>query len=82
MNTPVEYGSDGALVLNSPVKLPDVLDMLVVGGGPAGTATAFHAKELGLSALVIDYDDLMKRIRDYPKDKMILPDFEIGRAHV
>ncbi len=78
MSTPVEYQSDGSLVLKSPVKLPEVLDMLVVGGGPAGTAAAFHARELGLSALVIDYDDVMKRIRDYPKDKQILPDFGGG----
>jgi len=54
------------------------LDILVVGGGPAGTATAFQATELGLSVLVIDYDDLMKRIRDYAADKLILPDFGGG----
>lgn len=53
----------------------DPLDALVVGGGPAGTAAAFRARELGLRALVIDFDDILKRIRDYPKDKPILPDF-------
>ncbi len=74
----IEYKSDGSLVLNQPVQLPEVLDLLVVGGGPAGTAAAFRAKELGLNVLVIDYDDLMKRIRDYPKDKLILPDFGGG----
>lgn len=56
----------------------EVLDVVIVGGGPAGTAAAFRAKELGLKLLVIDYDDLMKRIRDYPKDKLILPDFGGG----
>lgn len=55
-----------------------ILDVLIVGGGPFGTATAFRARELGLNALVIDYDDLMKRIRDYAKDKQILPDFGGG----
>jgi pSer/pThr/pTyr-binding forkhead associated (FHA) protein/thioredoxin reductase len=78
MSTPLEYHPDGTLKLRTPAKLPEVLDMLVVGGGPAGTAAAFHAKELGLSVLVIDYDDLMKRLRDYPKDKLILPDFGGG----
>jgi len=73
-----EYKPDGMLLLNSTVPMSEILDMLIVGGGPAGTAAAFHAKELGLSALVIDYDDLMKRIRDYPKDKLILPDFGGG----
>ncbi len=58
--------------------LPDVLDVLVVGGGPAGTAAAFRAKELGLVTLLIDFDDILKRIRDYPKDKLILPDFGGG----
>ena len=56
----------------------ETLDMLIVGGGPAGTAAAFRAKELGLEPLVVDYEDLMKRIRDYSKDKMILPDFGGG----
>lgn len=58
--------------------MSDVLDILIVGGGPFGTAVAFRAKELGLNALVIDYDDLMKRIRDYAKDKQILPDYGGG----
>jgi thioredoxin reductase/pSer/pThr/pTyr-binding forkhead associated (FHA) protein len=56
----------------------DVLDVLIVGGGPAGTAPAFRSKELGLRLLVIDFDDVLKRIRDYPKDKLILPDFGGG----
>ena len=78
METSPEYKPDGMLIVSSPISLPEILDMLIIGGGPAGTAAAFHAKELGLSALVIDYDDLMKRIRDYPKDKLILPDFGGG----
>jgi thioredoxin reductase/pSer/pThr/pTyr-binding forkhead associated (FHA) protein/ferredoxin len=56
----------------------EMLDLLVVGGGPGGTAAAFRARELGLRALVIEYDDLMKRIRDYSKDKLILPSFGGG----
>ena len=56
----------------------EVLDMLIVGGGPGGTAAAFRAKELGLEALIVEHDDLMKRIRDYSKDKLILPSFGGG----
>ena len=37
---------------------PEHVDMLVVGGGPAGTATAFRASELGATSLVIDYSYL------------------------
>lgn len=60
------------------MPLPETLDVLIVGGGPAGTAAAFRCHELGLKALVIDFDDVLKRIRDYPKDKLILPDFGGG----
>ncbi len=76
MSNPI--APDGCYVLKEPVSPPEILDMLVVGGGPAGTAAAFRAKELGLTALVIDYDDLMKRIRDYAKGKPILPSFGGG----
>ena len=74
MTSSREISPDGSLILKKAVKLPEILDMLIVGGGPGGTAAVFRAKELGLSALVIDFDDLMKRIRDYAKDKLILPD--------
>jgi thioredoxin reductase/pSer/pThr/pTyr-binding forkhead associated (FHA) protein/ferredoxin len=77
-HAPLETRSDGSIVLDPPVELPEVLDALIVGGGPFGTAAAFRLKELGRTALVIDYDDLMKRIRDYPKDKQILPDYGGG----
>ncbi len=73
-----ECEADGTLILEDPVELPQLLDVLIVGGGPAGTATAFRAKEIGLAALVIDIDDLLKRIRDYPKEKFILPTFGGG----
>jgi thioredoxin reductase/ferredoxin/pSer/pThr/pTyr-binding forkhead associated (FHA) protein len=78
MSTTSEYRRDGTLILERPVQLPEVLDILIVGGGPAGTGAAFRAKELGLSALVVDYDDLMKQIRDYPKNKKILPNYGVG----
>lgn len=66
------------VVLDRAVELPPVLDAVIVGGGPFGTALAFRLRELGRKALVIDYDDLMKRIRDYAKDKQILPDYGGG----
>ena len=70
---------DGRLQLATPVALPEILDVLIVGGGPAGTAAGFRAKELGLAALVIEIDDLMKRIRDYDQRKPIKPDFGAGK---
>ncbi len=78
MSVDQEYLPDGTFIVDSPRPQPDVFDLIIVGGGPAGTAAALHGTELGLAVLVIDYDDLMKRIRDYPKDKLILPDFGGG----
>ena len=79
MDDSVTVLADGRIELATPVALPDVLDMLIVGGGPAGTAAAFRAKELGLTAFVIEIDDVMKRIRDYDEEKPIKPDFGAGR---
>ena len=76
MTTPDdEVLPDGRIKLETEVALPDVLDVLIAGGGPAGTATAFRARELKLSALVIELDDVLKRIRDYDARKPIKPDF-------
>jgi thioredoxin reductase len=50
------------------------LDLLVVGGGPCGTAAAWRAHELGLSALVIDRDSVLSIVKEWgehqpdPKD--------------
>jgi thioredoxin reductase/pSer/pThr/pTyr-binding forkhead associated (FHA) protein/ferredoxin len=70
-----DYTSAGTLKVESRVPLPEIVDVFIAGGGPAGTAAALRAKELGLGALVIDSDDLMRRIRDYPKNKLILPNY-------
>lgn len=56
----------------------EILDLLVVGGGPAGLAAALRAHELGLKVALLESDDLMRRIRDYSKDKLILPGFGGG----
>ena len=79
MSEPSLVLPDGQLRLDSTLALPELLDVLVVGGGPAGTAAAFRAKELGLSALVIEMDDILKRIRDYDIAKPIKPDFGAGK---
>src|SRR5215470_5192996 len=56
-------------------SLEQPVDVLVVGGGPCGTAAAFRSTELGATVLVIERDDVLSRIRDYTKAKLILPSF-------
>jgi thioredoxin reductase len=41
------------------------LDVLIVGGGPCGTAAAFRAHELGLSLLVIDRDCVLSIVKEW-----------------
>ena len=55
-----------------------IVDLLIVGGGPAGLAAALRGRELGLEVLILEADNLMRRIRDYSKDKLILPGFGGG----
>ena len=62
---PEEITTSGSLVTKQKIELPDVLDVLIVGGGPAGTGAAFRAKELDLSALLIDRDAILSILRDW-----------------
>jgi len=60
-----EITGGGTIVTKNRTPLPAVLDVLIVGAGPAGTAAAFRAKELGLKALVIDRDCVLAILRDW-----------------
>ncbi|MFN9947511.1 MAG: NAD(P)-binding domain-containing protein, partial [Planctomycetota bacterium] len=55
------------------------LDLLVVGGGPCGTAAAWRAHELGMSVLVIDRDGVLSIVKEWadhqPKPKDVDADY-------
>ena len=50
----------------------DVLDVLVVGAGPAGLGAALRAKELGLSYACIEQDTWGGALRTYPRKKIVM----------
>ena len=75
-----DVAADGSLILDRPVELPQVLDLLIVGAGPSGTAAAFRARELGLRTLVIDKDDVLTGIRDFADGKTVSPDYQGDEA--
>lgn len=51
----------------------DVLDLLIVGAGPAGLASAFTALSHGLSFRIFDKeDDFGGSIRLYPRNKIVM----------
>lgn len=47
------------------------LDVLIVGGGPAGLAAALRAKEKGLSYELIEQATVAQAIRSFPRDKLV-----------
>lgn len=59
----------GTLVLDLE---PDALDLVIVGAGPAGLACALRAKELGLSFVVLEQDEIGGTIAKYPRQKLVM----------
>jgi thioredoxin reductase (NADPH) len=48
--------------------MADVLDVVIIGAGPAGLAAAIAAKTSGLSAVVIEKGALVNSLLHYPRD--------------
>jgi thioredoxin reductase/NAD-dependent dihydropyrimidine dehydrogenase PreA subunit len=49
-----------------------LLDVLIVGAGPAGLSASLQAKALGLGALAIDQHEIGGTVRKYPRRKLVL----------
>lgn len=49
-----------------------VVDVCIVGAGPAGLAAALRAHERGLSYVMIEQDDLGGSVAKYPRQKIVL----------
>lgn len=50
----------------------DMLDAVIIGGGPAGISAAREAQRLGLEVLVCEQDDPGGAVLSYPRGKIIL----------
>lgn len=56
-------------------------DLIVIGGGPAGLSTALHAKQRGLSTLILEKGSLVNSIRNFPQNMTFfstVEELEIG----
>ncbi|APR75587.1 Thioredoxin reductase [Minicystis rosea] len=49
----------------------EVLDLIIVGAGPAGISAALRASELGLSFEVIEQGNVAQSIRSFPRGKLV-----------
>jgi len=56
----------------SALRAPGVLDVLIVGAGPAGIAASLRAIELGLSYLTIERDEVGGTVAKYPRQKLVM----------
>ncbi|MGC4055454.1 MAG: NAD(P)-binding domain-containing protein [Paludibaculum sp.] len=53
-------------------KPPDVLDVLIVGAGPAGISASLKAIENKLSYLTIERDEIGGTVAKYPRQKLVM----------
>ena len=51
---------------------PDLLDVVIIGGGPAGFAASLAAKERHLRAVTLEQGTLGGTVAHYPRDKLIM----------
>ncbi len=50
----------------------NVLDVVIIGAGPAGISATLAAKELGLSALTLEQDSLGGTVYTFPRSKIVM----------
>lgn len=79
IKTAIEHGAKVAATVasrgsNSPeVEAEGVLDLCVVGAGPAGLACSLEAKRLGLSFVTLDQESTVGgTVAKYPRRKLVL----------
>jgi thioredoxin reductase/NAD-dependent dihydropyrimidine dehydrogenase PreA subunit len=59
-------------IAKSRVQRAGVLDVLIVGAGPAGLAATLAAKKLGLSYQTVEQDSLGGAVFQYPRGKLVM----------
>ena len=58
--------------LRASSSAPDILDVLIVGAGPAGISASLRAAERKLSYLTIDEGELGGTVAKYPRQKLVM----------
>lgn len=63
---------DAIAAAHSGANDPDVVDLIIVGAGPAGIAAALRAKEIGLRAITLEQESLGGTVAHYPRGKIVM----------
>lgn len=53
-------------------ELEDVLDLVIVGAGPAGISATLRARELGLRSETLEQESLGGTVAHYPRGKLVM----------
>ncbi len=63
----------GQAAAELPAKKPQpILDLCIVGAGPAGISCALGAKEAGLKFMVLEQEDMGGTVAKYPRRKLVM----------
>jgi thioredoxin reductase/Pyruvate/2-oxoacid:ferredoxin oxidoreductase delta subunit len=62
----------GSLGNSAAAIQPDVLDVLIIGAGPAGISASLRAIECNLSYLTLDRDEIGGTVAKYPRQKLVM----------
>jgi len=70
----VEQGQQAmrSIAKNKKPSKENVLDVVIIGAGPAGISATLAAKELGLSALTLEQDSLGGTVYTFPRSKIVM----------
>jgi len=70
----VEQGKQAVqnIVRNRPPKIEGILDLIIVGAGPAGISAALTARKLGLDFKVIEQYTLGGTVYSFPRQKIVM----------
>ncbi len=64
--------SGGGVAVAELAEETPVIDLVIVGAGPAGIACSLRAKELGLAFTTLEQDELGGTVAKYPRRKLVM----------
>ncbi len=69
----VEQGKQAVEGMRTPkTKIPNVLDLVIVGAGPAGISATLMAKKRGFSSVTLEQDSLGGTVYTFPRAKIVM----------
>ncbi|MFK5878513.1 MAG: NAD(P)-binding domain-containing protein [Flavobacteriaceae bacterium] len=70
----VEQGQQAIenIVKSKKLSKPDVIDVVIVGSGPAGISASLAAKKHGLSSVTLEQDSLGGTVYTFPRAKIVM----------